>query len=652
MQLANFMNEIKPLDIEALLRRLAHKARSDDLAAQIRAWHADDQAGFWFSTANFTAFVYGMVLPLARARLAQGHLAAADFIRGVLLHFACRESDAGTHVVLASALRPSDAAFLDFPKNSADFVFCRHPAAAASPGVTTVPAAGNLLFDATLADLAQLLRPGSVSTLFFDMSENPAEDIRLLQHMAPLLAADATLIAQGPADLLHALFVRLTQQGAARMWAQCVVDGVTAGKKHTFAYFELLNKAALPRHDTPHTRVMPNAPRIEPPGPAGAGPYRYAEGQDVHAHATATLDFAAARVVPFRAPLFVHGAENANSIWMGQFGRTAQEWLYLPDTACPPLRCSRFDNLRLVGTEACITHQDVAFYASQIPMPLERFVGWSPVYRSDIREVAGGIASARACTVGQRLSAPTVILSNGGLPMHYHFLFDTLPRLWFLGHAALANHRIALPDTVRPYQIEALTKYYGIEQDRIDIFASTGAACLFDQAWAAPSMVSDWWAMPETTLAPRTALRHATPPREEKFRNARRLYISRRDVVDSRGLVNETELVERLAALGFVEIFPSAFPYDQEMHLFNNADIVIGPFGSGMANLMFCKPGAKVVLLQPDSTNWRILSFVMHALDLQYGYVFGEAFRKRARGHNTEWIIDVDAVVARVDGLL
>ena len=147
-------------------------------------------------------------------------------------------------------------------------------------------------------------------------------------------------------------------------------------------------------------------------------------------------------------------------------------------------------------------------------------------------------------------------------------------------------------------------------------------------------------------------MRHATPPREAKFRDAKRLYVSRRDVVDSRSLVNETELVERLTALGFVEVFPSTFDYDQEMFLFQNAELVVGPFGSGMANVMFCTAGARVVFLQPDSTNWRIMSFVMDYLGLDYGYIFGESFRQRSRGHNTEWIIDVDAVVTRLGLLL
>ena len=652
MQLANFMNEIQPIGLDALAARLAHREGFSALEPQIRAWHARAATGFWFSTENFTSFVYGTVVARARARLRTSTVATADFVRGVLLHFACREAPPGTHVLLAGRLRPSDMAFVDFPKRSADFVFCRYGDAAYDEGAVDVPALGNLLFDTNPENLAAMLAPSSIATLFFDMSGDAVNDMALLHGVAPFLATDATFIAQGPAERLHALFSRLTQAGAAKMWAQCQAADADTGGKTTFAYFELLNREALraPRAESRH--VAPTARRVDPPEPASPGPYRYTDGLHVHEHADETFTFQEARTVPFRAPLFVHGAENADTVWMGQFGRTAKDWLYLPDIACPPLRCSRFSDLRIIGTEACVTARGEAFPASQMPMEQERFVGWAPVYRSDMRAVAGGVASDRACTIGQRLSAPTVILANGGLPMHYHFLFDMLPRLWFLQQNVFEGYRVALPDTVRPYQVEALTAYYGIDREAIDIFSTTGPACLFEQAVAAPSMVTDWWAMPETIVAPRSALQHAVPPRDARFRDARRLYVSRRNMADSRGLVNESELVDRLVALGFTEVFPSEFSYDQEMHLFNQAEIVVGPFGSGMANLMFCAPRARVVLLQPDSTNWRILSFVMHELDLDYGYIFGESFRRRSRGHNTEWIIDADAVIAHVKTLL
>jgi capsular polysaccharide biosynthesis protein len=236
--------------------------------------------------------------------------------------------------------------------------------------------------------------------------------------------------------------------------------------------------------------------------------------------------------------------------------------------------------------------------------------------------------------------------------MHYHFLFDLLPRLWVRERSEVGVRKIAVPNTITQEQVEILRTHYGIPADELVLWSADGAACCFEHAVVVPTFVSDMWAMPETILSPRKALRFAAPPKDSAYRNVKRLYVSRRDVQDGRPLLNEDEVVTRLTAMGFTEIFPGRFSYAEEMHLFQNAEIIVGPFGSGMANIMFCQPGSRIVILQPDSTNWRILSFVMGFLGLEYGYVFGESFRRRARAHNTEWLIDVDDVCRRVASLL
>ena len=658
MQLANTMNEIRAVDADTWRQRLSGRTNFARLESTAEHDFLTGCDRFWFVTTSFTAYVYGTILPRVQEILPRARLTSLDLIRGVLLHFACREATPGSYVVLAGRLRPSDIAFVDFAKNSGRFAFCEHPRTSAADRL--VPAFGQLLFDSTPADLGALLPARAVCTLIFDLTADTPAVLGLLRDLAPLLAMDATLVAQGPSAALHPLFASLTGAGAAKLWAQCVIDGcVQAGHGHdhqaaarsTFAYFELLDTSALGAPAARKPRVRPSAVSLEPPRSADAGPHRYLTREQVGGAADTILQFAPERRVAVRPPLFIDLPENADQTWRGQFGATAQEWLGIAEITCPPLSCPLFDNLRIVGTEMLVSRNGL-FPASQMPMSEQHFAGRASLFRADAQAVAGGFASARAAVIGQHVRAPSVVLSNGGLPMHYHFLFDVLPRLWFLRHESLASFSIALPETVAAYQIDVLTRYHGIDPERIEVFAVEGPSCLFDRACAAPSMVCDWWAMPEATIAPRTALRHAAPPADAAFRDAKRLYVSRRDVADSRGMVNESELVERLGALGFVEVFPSMFPYDQEMFLFNNAEIVVGPFGSGMANVMFCAPGAKIVFLQPDSTNWRIMSFVMDALDLQYGYIFGEAFRRQSRGHNTEWVIDADAVVARLRGLL
>lgn len=646
------MNEIGPIDAADLVSRLSGRHDSDRIGVSVREGMAPGTPLPWFSTPSFTAYVYGALLPGARARLGGLALSGAELVRGVLLHFAVREADVGTVVLMVGEPHASDFAFLDFPKGSATFAFCPHPALKDRSAHLAIAPAGNLFFDTEVAGLSRLMQKGTVSTLFFDMAENPDQHLMVLSDVSELLMPDATLIAHGPGERLHMLYFTLEQQGAAKLWAQSRVTDPATSAVTCLANFGLLDRTRLARVVPVRAPLRPTTVPVEPPRDASAGPYRFVPNGEIAGHAASNVVFAPARTVPVRPPSFIDLPHNNEALWLQQFGVTPDAWLRPADIACPALAVPVLDKVRLVGTEVLITADDCLFPVSQFPMQPDNLLAWAPVFHADLSLSAEGFRSARGSHIGQRVSEPTVLLTNAGMPMHYHFLFDVLPRLWFLNNPDWHNHTITLTTAIRPYQLAALVENYGIDKHRIRLVEPSGPSCLFEQAVAAPSMVSDFWFMPEAVIAPRAALPQAVTPRDPRYAGAKRLYVSRRDVADSRSLVNETELVEALLPLGFTEVFPSTFSFEEEMGLFQQAEIIVGPFGSGMSNLMFCSPGTKVVFLQPDSTNWRILSFAMAPLDLEYGYIFGEAFRRHSRMHNTEWVIDVNAVVTRLRGLV
>lgn len=652
MQLASLMNEIVPIGRDDLVLRLSGRHDSDRLGASVSDGLATGAVVPWFSTPSFTAHVYGTLLPNARARLGGAALSAAELVRGVLLHFAVREADVGTVVLMVGEPRASDFAFLDFPKGSATFSFCPFPALKDRSALLAVAPSGNLFFDTEISGLARLLQKGTVSTLFFDMADNADDHLGVLSDLSELLMPDGTLIATGPGERLHMLYFTLEKLGAAKLWAQTVVAGPATSDVTCLANFGVLDRTRLVRVVPVRAPLRPTTVAVEPPRDASPGPYRFVPNVEIADHASSNVVFAPERTVAVRQPLFIDLPHDNATLWTQQFGVTPDVWLRPADIACPALAVPVLDKVRLVGTEVLITADDCLFPESQFPMQPENLLAWAPVFHSDLALTPEGFRSARGSQIGQRVTEPTVLLTNAGMPMHYHFLFDVLPRLWFLKNPDWNNHTITLTTAIRPYQLAALVENYGIDKHRIRLVEPSGPACLFEQAVAAPSMVSDFWFMPEAVIAPRAALSQAVTPRDPRFAGAKRLYVSRRDVADNRSLVNETELVEALLPLGFTEVFPSTFSYEEEMGLFQQAEIIVGPFGSGMSNLMFCSPGAKVVFLQPDSTNWRILSFAMEPLQLDYGYIFGEAFRRHSRMHNTEWVIDVDAVVKRLRGLI
>lgn len=62
-----------------------------------------------------------------------------------------------------------------------------------------------------------------------------------------------------------------------------------------------------------------------------------------------------------------------------------------------------------------------------------------------------------------------------------------------------------------------------------------------------------------------------------------------------RALKNRVALGEALAPLGIVALQPELLSFEQQVALFAQAELVVAEFGAALANLVFCRPGAKVL---------------------------------------------------------
>jgi capsular polysaccharide biosynthesis protein len=78
----------------------------------------------------------------------------------------------------------------------------------------------------------------------------------------------------------------------------------------------------------------------------------------------------------------------------------------------------------------------------------------------------------------------------------------------------------------------------------------------------------------------------------------RKLYVAR-SPKGGRTLANEEEVWQLLEAKGFEKIRAEALKFDEQVRLFAQATHVLGSMGSGLANAMFCSPGARLLTLAP-----------------------------------------------------
>lgn len=110
----------------------------------------------------------------------------------------------------------------------------------------------------------------------------------------------------------------------------------------------------------------------------------------------------------------------------------------------------------------------------------------------------------------------------------------------------------------------------------------------------------------------------------------KKIYLSRLNYLRRR-IANERELEKEFERAGFVSVRPETLSFLEQVRLFRNADVIAGPGGAAMANLVFCAPGARVMAL----TGERNKTYSMHAnlarkAGARFLYVTGAHLRSRA----------------------
>jgi capsular polysaccharide biosynthesis protein len=135
-------------------------------------------------------------------------------------------------------------------------------------------------------------------------------------------------------------------------------------------------------------------------------------------------------------------------------------------------------------------------------------------------------------------------------------------------------------------------------------------------------------------------------PEEASARPTRRLYVSRRDATGRR-VVNEGALVERLAEEGFEEVTLSGMGVAEQARLFASAKAVVAPHGAGLANLVFCRQGARVVEIFARTYGTPAFWLVADGRRLQYATYVVDRVAGGSRSQLDDVEVDVDDFEAR-----
>ena len=108
-----------------------------------------------------------------------------------------------------------------------------------------------------------------------------------------------------------------------------------------------------------------------------------------------------------------------------------------------------------------------------------------------------------------------------------------------------------------------------------------------------------------------------------------------------------------MAARGFVKVRLEALPWVEQVSAFARAREIVAPHGAGLANLVFCRPGVRVVeVFNTAYVNpcfWRLAAL----MGLDYRPVATPETEPPAcvpRGNRLDIVADADAIVRALDG--
>lgn len=237
--------------------------------------------------------------------------------------------------------------------------------------------------------------------------------------------------------------------------------------------------------------------------------------------------------------------------------------------------------------------------------------GWNRVRHPDLQR--------RHLPGVERICGEAVVISCPYANNYFHFLFDSLPRLLDLDENSSCP--VILNDE-RSFQRE----YYELlclpAERRVSVSGSSH--------WKPDKLIIPSIPLPELNMlgavAPhacdflRRFLDHSRVCAQSS--SARKIWIGRRS---GRNYANTEAVSEWLVRHSFIECFLEELSVVEQIALFRDADVVAGIHGAGLANLVYCRPGTRVVEVLPEHWGWPFYRSLSAAVGLDYRCVSASA---------------------------
>jgi hypothetical protein len=267
----------------------------------------------------------------------------------------------------------------------------------------------------------------------------------------------------------------------------------------------------------------------------------------------------------------------------------------------PEVFLARIPKARIWGSSFLVVSPDNLIFSDSI---------WA----DSLLKETGVLDSLKPLKVNYR-SGPYALLGAHWWQGYYHWVLDVLPRISVLECFDQWNQiPLIIPEGTTNQQYESL-RMVGISSNRItrrggeywevdllyfpSVLGGTGNPSPWAVSWLRDRLLNGL-----------------------RFENTRLLYVTRRDA-RSRRIVNEERIVKFLRRQGFEIICPGELSFSEQVRLFAQARVVIGPHGSGLTNMIFAPRNALLIELFPENYINGCYWALANACSQTYGFLAG-----------------------------
>lgn len=245
----------------------------------------------------------------------------------------------------------------------------------------------------------------------------------------------------------------------------------------------------------------------------------------------------------------------------------------------------------------------------------------------------------------ERLAGTTChLISKWGSYNYFHFLFELLPRCEMIRKSGVdfdGIDQFLLNPLLSDIYWQGLSEF-GIVPERVRLCEADSTFQVSDLIAASTlrstghmrNWVCEW-------------LRETFAPAKKNPRAPVRLYLGRDDA-KTRRLTNQPEILQEiLEPLGFESVKWEGGSIREQAARFANAEIVVAVNGAALSNLVFCKPGTRVLVFHYPTYLSRFYYELCHTLGLDFYYIVGETTTPiKAGDYTSDYFVSPDRLKA------